>query len=419
MIDYPKSKLKLIEHCKKAFPEFAEKDEFEAAITHWLLCPEQIPPEMPKDVFFQLKGYWDVKSGKNRKKKIPNEKEKPHQSSFKLKNIPFPPPENPSFTFIDLFAGIGGFRIALQNLGGKCLFSSEWDKSAKKTYEKNFGEVPYGDINQFTNENITDKELDAIIPSHNILTAGFPCQPFSRAGVSARESLGQKHGFSCDIQGTLFFDVVRIANALKPDALILENVQNLKRHDNGNTFQKIKDTITKDLNYSFADVIIDSSSIVPQRRKRCFMVCFKDPDTKFTFPSFKGTPLPLHSILETNPLLKYTISDRLWEGHQKRTQRNLDRGAGFTAFEANLNEPSKTIVARYGKDGKECLIPQEGKNPRKLTPRECARLMGFPEDFCLPDADTPAYRQFGNSIVVPVVQRIAQAVIEELERRKS
>lgn len=330
--------------------------------------------------------------------------------------VSFPPLEQPAFTFIDLFAGIGGFRIAFQSLGGKCVFSSEWDRHAQQTYRRNFGEVPFGDIRTFTAEDISDRQIAKSMPDHDVLAAGFPCQPFSKAGVSARKSLGRKHGFSCEIQGTLFFDIVRVAKAKRPKVILLENVKHLRGHDGGRTFQKIKETIEKDLKYSFYPDVLDSSTLVPQRRERCYMVCFRDPVSEFSFPLLMGNPMPLSSILVENPDDRYTISDRLWAGHKNRTKRNLKRGAGFTAFEANPERPSNTLVARYYKDGKECLVPQPGKNPRKLTPKECARLQGFPDNFIPSDSDTQAYRQFGNSVAVPVVTEIAKTIVEKLKK---
>jgi DNA (cytosine-5)-methyltransferase 1 len=253
-----------------------------------------------------------------------------------------------------------------------------------------------------------------MIPDHEILAAGFPCQPFSHAGVSARNAIGSKHGFECKTQGTLFFDIMKIAHIKKPKVLFLENVRNIERHDGGRTFKIIKESVDE-LGYDFEYAIIDASSLVPQRRVRCYMVCFrKDLKVKFDFPEIEGESIPLKSVLEKKPDSKYTISDKLWKGHLERTKRNLDRGVGFTAFIADLNKPSNTIVARYGKDGKECLIPQKGKNPRLLTPRECARLQGYPEEFVIPDAKTPAYKQFGNSVAVPVVEKIAERIIKEL-----
>ena len=316
------------------------------------------------------------------------------------------PEVDPQFRFIDLFAGIGGVRLGFQNNGGACVFSSEYDKGAQSTYKKNHGEIPFGDITLISEKHI---------PDHDFLLAGFPCQPFSHAGVSARNSIGQFHGFACETQGTLFFDVLRIVEAKRPKVVFLENVRNLKSHEKGKTFSVIKESI-EELGYSFDFALVDSSSVVPQRRVRCYMVCIRDDiKAQFEFPSFEGAPLPLRSILQESVDEKYTISDRLWQGHINRTKRNLDRGTGFTANVADLDKPSNTIVARYGKDGKECLIPQKGDNPRMLTPRECARLQGFPESFILPAARTPAYKQFGNSVVVPVISQLAKRIIEGLQ----
>lgn len=332
-------------------------------------------------------------------------------------NIPFPSPseKDTNFTFIDLFAGIGGFRIALQNLGGKCVFSSEIDEAAKTTYEYNFGERPVGDIKEITNPNISDYELDQLIPDHDILTAGFPCQAFSIAGVSARQALGKSHGFEDLVQGTLFFDIVRIAKVKKPKVLFLENVKNFKSHDKGNTFKVVKEIITNELGYTFNSKIIDPSSLVPQKRLRCYMVCFKY-NLKYNFPDLDGNPKPLASVLEEFPSEDYTISDRLWEGHINRSKRNKDRGTGFVINLADINKPSATIVSRYYKDGKECLIPQYGKNPRMLTPRECARLQGFPENFLIHKSKIKAYQQFGNSVVVPLIYKIANKFIDQLKQ---
>lgn len=332
-----------------------------------------------------------------------------------IDQINFPPSNSPTFRFIDLFAGIGGFRLALQKQNGSCVFSSEWDRSAQQTYFNNYGELPFGDITAFTSESISDVTLNRLIPDHEILAGGFPCQPFSHAGVSARNAVGKEHGFKCETQGTLFFDIMRIASVKRPKVLFLENVRNIERHDGGRTFSVIKQSI-EDLGYDFRHAIINSSTLVPQRRVRCYMVCFrKDLNIDFEFPSFDGEVLPLSSILEENPSSSCTISDKLWLGHINRTQRNLERGTGFTAFTADIGKPSNTLVARYGKDGKECLIPQEGANPRLLTPRECARLQGYPDNFIIPKAKTPAYKQFGNSVAVPVITRISEAIIKELK----
>lgn len=337
---------------------------------------------------------------------------------FSFEAIPFGPPSKNSFKFIDLFAGIGGFRLALQDLSGKCVFSSEWNPAAQHTYFKNYGEYPFGDIREFTSENIANSKLASLIPDHDLLAAGFPCQPFSHAGVSARTSVGKSHGFECETQGTLFFDICRLVNAKKPKVLFLENVKSLQGHDEGRTMKTIENSILE-LGYDFVPQIIDSSPIVPQRRKRCYMVCFrKDLNINFKFPEITGEPLNLKSILESDVDDSYTISDRLWQGHINRSARNVARGTGFTAYTADINKPSNTLVARYGKDGKECLIAQPNKNPRFLTPRECSRLQGFPENFIIPESRTPAYQQFGNSVSVPVIKIIAQAILEQTKLNK-
>lgn len=329
---------------------------------------------------------------------------------FEVKaNVPFPGPAlgEEKFTFIDLFAGIGGFRLAMQDLNGKCIFSSEWDNSARHTYRANFGDIPFGDITKSETKSFIPKEFD-------ILCAGFPCQPFSRAGVSARNFLGLEHGFNHPTQGNLFFEILQIAIKHKPKALFLENVKNLRSHDGGNTFRTIERMI-HEIGYSFFSTVVNAQSEVPQRRERTYMVCFKDDSIKFKFPKFEGVPKKLKTILEKNVSEEYTISDRLWEGHKRRTKNNIERGVGFTAFLADLEKPSSTIVARYGKDGKECLIPQDGKNPRKLTPRECARLQGFPKEYILPPSNAAAYKQFGNSVAVPVIKKIASEIIQSLQ----
>lgn len=330
-------------------------------------------------------------------------------------DVPFPPPKNPKFNFIDLFAGIGGFRVALQNLGGKCVFSSEIDNAAKQTYEANFGEFPFGDIRDFTGPQITDKELNKLIPDHNVLTGGFPCQPFSLAGVSARNFLGQVHGFSDEDKGNLFFDIARIVDVKRPEIVFLENVKNFKGHDEGNTYKTVKKTF-EDLGYSFFSDTINAAQWVPQKRQRFYMVCFKNDPKNFTFPKSISEFKKLRTILENDVAPEYTISDRLWEGHINRTKRNIERGTGFTANTADLDKPANTLVARYGKDGKECLIPQKGMNPRKLTPRECARLQGFPETFKLPSSNAAAYKQFGNSVAIPVIEAIATEIIRVLKK---
>ena len=380
--------------------------ELLAVLTHWLQDFPNKAPFMSEIEHKALKAYFENQLG------VPSE-----DIEITYRGLPFQPAEDPQFRFIDLFAGIGGFRIALQNHGGKCVFSSDWDKFAKVTYQNNHGETPFGDMRLFTGPKITDKKIDELVPDHDILCGGFPCQPFSRAGVSARTSLGKAHGFEDENQGNLFFDIMRIVKVKRPQVLFLENVKNLRSHDQGNTFAVIKKTI-EDLGYKFHDEVIDASTTVPQKRQRCYMVAFRNKNVKFSYPDFSGAQIPLRTVLEKNVADTFTISDKLWSGHQNRTKRNLDRGAGFTAFQADLDKPANTLVARYGKDGKECLVPQEGKNPRKLTPRECARLMGYPDTFICYPSNAGSYRQFGNSLVVPVVQKIAGQIVPHLKQQK-
>ena len=406
MMQYNEIKPMLTETLLGVFPQ-AEGDEIEAMVTHWLQSPSGDIPfitQSMRDHCWSLIG--PVPYKKSRAQQC-RESHAAYQMRLPIvwNDIPFPPPNAPQFTFIDLFAGIGGFRIAMQEQGGKCVFSSEWNPYAKKTYETNFGEVPFGDIRKISEESI---------PDHDVLCAGFPCQPFSLAGVSARNSLNTAHGFACETQGTLFFDIVRIMKTKRPKVAFLENVKNLVRHDGGKTFSVIKNTI-ESLGYSFNYKLIDASPLVPQRRIRCYMVCWRNGNGDFLFPTIEGPPLSLKSILEEEVDPSFTISSKLWAGHQRRTDRNLARGTGFTAFCADLDKPANTIVARYGKDGKECLIPQKRKNPRMLTPRECARLQGFPEEFVIPSAKTTAYRQFGNSVAIPVIRKIAKEIVAMLQ----
>jgi DNA (cytosine-5)-methyltransferase 1 len=307
-----------------------------------------------------------------------------------------------SFTFVDLFAGIGGFRIAFESVGGTCVFASEWDRLAAQTYEANFGHRPEGDITQIPAEDI---------PDHEILTGGFPCQPFSIAGVTKHKALGNAHGFEHPTQGTLFFDVARIINAKKPRAFLLENVKNLLSHDKGQTFDVIRRTLEDELEYNVYPVLLDARWLVPQHRERIYIIGFKD-DINFNLPPLPDLQPKFKDILEPHVEPKYTLTNHLWKYLQDYAQKHKAKGNGFQYGLTNLEGVARTLSARYYKDGSEILIPQgEGKNPRRLTPRECARLMGFPEDFKIVVSDTRAYKQFGNSVAVPVVQHIAQAMI--------
>jgi len=309
-----------------------------------------------------------------------------------------------NFTFIDLFAGIGGLRQAFDSAGGKCVFSSEWNKFSQITYEANFGEIPDGDI--------TGIDENAI-PDHDILIGGFPCQPFSIAGVSSKNHLGRPHGFKDATQGTLFFDICRIIKAKQPEAFLLENVKNLKSHDKGKTFKVIVDALEKELGYDIHYKVIDASPVVPQHRERIFIVGFKTP-TAFEFPELKDKRPKLADILEKKVDKKYTLLDGTWNALQRHLAKHRAKGNGFGYNLADRNGIAKTLSARYYKDGAEILIPQKGKNPRRLTPRECARLMGFKESFKIPVSDNQAYRQFGNAVVVPVVKEVAKAMVKQL-----
>lgn len=304
------------------------------------------------------------------------------------------------FTFIDLFAGIGGTRLAFERAGGTCVFSSEWDEHARRTYEANFGDTPAGDITK----------IDTFdIPRHDVLVAGFPCQPFSIAGVTKHRALGNEDGFRHRTQGTLFFEVARILDGLRPRAFFLENVKHLIHHDRGRTFGTILATLRDELRYDVHYRVIDAQGLVPQHRERIYIVGFRRP-VNFTFPEIPRRPLPVSAILEKNVPGKYTLSERLWEYLQEYARRHRAKGNGFGFGLVDLSKPARTLSARYYKDGSEILIPQEGRPPRRLTPRECARLMGFPETFIIPVSDTQAYRQFGNSVAVPVVEAIAKRI---------
>lgn len=334
---------------------------------------------------------------------------------------------NEKFRFIDLFAGIGGLRRGFESIGGKCVYTSEWNEYSKQTYLANFvcdHEID-GDITKVPVENI---------PFHDVLVAGFPCQPFSIAGVSKKNSLGVAHGFRCEAQGTLFFDVARIIEHHKPKTFLLENVKNLVSHNKGNTFKVIRDTLEKELGYNISWKVINGKGFVPQNRERIFIVGFReDVDVDFDFENIVipnplegpkiGTILHPENGSETEEkrftegdkatvLNKYTLSDKLWSFLQGYSAKHKAKGNGFGFGMVEKNDVARTLSARYYKDGSEILVKQEGKNPRRLTPRECARLMGFDSpdgsNFIIPVSDTQAYKQFGNSVVVPVVKTVAQ-----------
>lgn len=306
----------------------------------------------------------------------------------------------PTFQMIDLFAGIGGNRLGFESIGGESVFSSDWDIPAQKTYQANFGEIPYGDITKINPEDI---------PSFDMLLAGFPCQPFSVAG----KRLGL-----ADTRGTLFFDIAKIVENHRPTVVFLENVKRFRSHEGGRTFETIKN-ILEELGYEIYDKVLNAKDFgVPQNRERIYIVGFLGK-TKFNFPEPLGVKTTLGDILEKNVPSKYTISDRLWAGHQRRKKEHREKGNGFGYSLFSEKSPyTSTISARYYKDGSEILIEQKGKNPRKLTPREAARLQGFPDNFVIPVGDSQAYKQFGNSVAVPVIRAIAKEIEKALKQLK-
>ncbi|SEG66503.1 DNA (cytosine-5-)-methyltransferase [Thalassococcus halodurans] len=328
---------------------------------------------------------------------------------------------NASFSFIDLFAGIGGLRRAMEGAGGRCVFTSEWDRFAQQTYHANFPDNRpiAGDIREVDPEDI---------PDHDVLVAGFPCQPFSIAGVSKKNALGRAHGFLDETQGTLFFDVLRILMHHRPAAFMLENVKNLKSHDKGRTFEVIRRALTEELGYTLHTQIIDAANFVPQHRERIVMVGFREA-TDFSFEELNlpgrqdrgmrdilhpenGTEAPEgHYTVGPDAKVsdKYTLTDKLWTYLQDYAAKHRAKGNGFGFGLVDGNSIARTLSARYYKDGSEILVSRgEGRNPRRLTPRECARLMGFDDSFRIPVSDTQAYKQFGNSVAVPVFAEVAR-----------
>lgn len=325
------------------------------------------------------------------------------------------------FSFIDLFAGIGGLRMGFDAIGGRCVFTSEWNKFAQQTYSANYRD------NRPIEGDITKIHADDI-PDHDVLVAGFPCQPFSIAGVSKKNALGRSHGFACEAQGTLFFDVARIIDAKRPAAFLLENVKNLQSHDQGRTFDIIIRTLREELGYKVWTRIIDAKHFVPQHRERIVIVGFREnvpfswddlnlpekgsvrlrdilhPENGSETPEEPYTRGQLASVNE-----KYTLTPKLWAYLQNYADKHKAAGNGFGFGLVTGDDVARTLSARYYKDGSEILVSRgEKKNPRRLTPRECARLMGYPSDFQIPVSDTQAYKQFGNSVAVPVFCEVAR-----------
>ena len=321
----------------------------------------------------------------------------------------------PAFRFIDLFAGIGGLRLGFEAIGGRCVFTSEWDRFSQESYRRNFADgedhVMAGDIRPYGAD-------PSKIPDFDVLLAGFPCQPFSLAGVSKKNSLGRKHGFDDEHQGNLFFEIESILRHHRPTAFLLENVKHLQRHDGGRTFQVIRRTLEKELGYTIDFRVISSAPWVPQKRERIFIAGFRE-DVGFSFDDFDRMVPPrsewptLGSIFQSHNEIdaKYTLTPRLWQYLQDYRAKHEKAGNGFGYSMFGPGDVARTLSARYHKDGSEILIAQKGTRPRRLTPTECARLMGFEHGdrkWEIPVSDTQAYRQFGNAVAVPVVEAVAR-----------
>jgi len=313
--------------------------------------------------------------------------------------------------FIDLFCGIGGFHQAFASLGLKCVYASDYDKWARATYKANYGIEPFGDITLLNPQDI---------PDFDILCAGFPCQPFSIAGVSKKNSLGEKHGFEDKKQGNLFFEIVRIIQAKRPKVMFLENVKNLKSHDKKRTWDVIRKNLTEN-NYYIFDKVIDAQYYAPQHRERIFIVCFDKyafPDIEFEFPEYPEKRIvELRDIIDEKAEEKYTLTDKLWEYLKKHKENSAKKGNGFGYGLVDLEHDkiTRTMSARYYKDGSEILIKQANGNPRRLTPNEARKLFGYPDNFIIPVSDCQAYKQFGNTVVVPVVKHTAERILETIK----
>ena len=415
----------LIKECKQALQRgIAQFDEREAGavVTHFLQSPNETIPLASEGLRKSLIKYvTNIQIEEQTLSAEEGEAELPLINTLRLfDNLPYKPPEVWDFTFVDLFAGIGGFRIAFQHAGGKCVFSSEWDKYAQKTYEANYGEIPYGDIRLIPKEQI---------PAHDVLCAGFPCQPFSLAGISKKNSLGRKHGFEDETQGTLFFEIKEILRVKRPKAFMLENVKNLLSHDHGRTFEIIRRSLEDELGYVINYKIVDGAAWVPQHRERLYILGFdpfhvsiaKDeieiPDT----PP-KNYRYPHLSSIILQHIEGCTLGPGTWSTLQKHKKHHEEAGNGFgyglLTWPIKKGTVTRTISARYHKDGAEILIEQPGNRPRKLSVQEAMQLQGFsPREFCFPVSSTQAYHQIGNSVVVPAVEASARFLSQVLKTK--
>ena len=416
----------LVTHiCNQKWVSGDETTEINAVISHWLQSPSLRIPFLTNSILNECRLFIENYRKSSKTYDLTNcvrEPQAPYQLTFNFlfNDLPYPPPASYNFTFIDLFAGIGGFRIAFQKTGGKCVFTSEWDKFAKQTYEANFGEHPYGDIR---------KIIKSEIPDHDVLCAGFPCQPFSLAGVSKKNSLGRKHGFEDKTQGTLFFEIKEILRIKRPKAFLLENVKNLLSHDKGRTFEVIRHALEDLLGYVVNWKIVDGGRWVPQHRERIFIVGYDPeqinigkqniiipecPDDDYIYPELK-------TIIKKK-VEGHTLGPGTWSTLERHKAHHTKAGNGFGygihKLPIKKGVVTRTISARYHKDGAEILIEQKGDRPRRLTVEEAMQLQGYdPEKFIFPVSNTQAYKQIGNSVVVPAVQECALEIAKLLERK--
>jgi len=402
-----------------------EMEEINASVSHWLQNPALSVPLFTNAMRNECLSYIHRSSSNQTGMVHGNyvcEPQATYQQrlNFLFDDVPYPPPATYTFTFIDLFAGIGGFRLAFQGAGGKCVFTSEWDKYAKQTYEANFGEFPYGDIR---------KVIKSEIPDHDVLCAGFPCQPFSLAGVSKKNSLGRKHGFEDETQGTLFFEIKEILRIKRPKAFFLENVKNLLSHDKGKTFEVIRHSLENQLGYTISWKIIDGAKWVPQHRERLFIIGF-DPTQmqiekeNITIPD---SPADDYVYPELKTIIKnkvdgHTLGPGTWDTLQRHKAYHAEQGNGFGygihRLPIKKGEVTRTISARYHKDGAEVLVEQKNDRPRRLTVQEAMLLQGYdPDKFMFPVSNTQAYKQIGNSVVVPAVHASARLIADILRGR--
>ncbi len=414
----------LTEIISKPESEDISPDALPAIASHYLLTPEIKPALMSNRLFARLKKRVAISITAPSSEPIDDgqlEESDRLSLNLPLAELPFPPVSAPAFDFIDLFSGIGGFRIAMQENHGRCVFSCEWDKYSQKTYEANFGEVPYGDIRE-----ISAKE----IPDHDVLCAGFPCQPFSLAGVSKKNSLGRKHGFEDETQGTLFFDVARIIQAKRPKAILLENVKNLLSHGKGATFEVIRRTLEDELGYAIQWRVVDGSRWVPQSRQRVFIIGYDPEQVDITKDEIVVPLSPpdgfkkrqLCDIIKKVALPNYTLGPGTWAALERHRAHHANAGNGFGyglhRVPIAKDSVARTISARYHKDGAEILIEQPGARPRRLMVEEAMQLQGYdPKRFIFPVSDAQAYRQIGNSVIVPVVTACAVEIAKVLASR--